>query len=228
MAKQVNGLHASTKHNIAITPFGINTSTFKSHRRIFSNEIITIGIVKTLEHRYGIDLLLNAFAQVKAILKKNNSKKVIKLVVVGGGHLESELKKLALKLNIEADVDFVGRVDNSLVVDYINKMDIFVVPSRIESFGVAAVEALACERPCIVANTGGLPEVIIDGETGLVVEAESANAIALSIVYLINNPDKAIEMGISGRLDVIHKYDEFHTVQKMIELYKTFISKNSH
>jgi L-malate glycosyltransferase len=225
MATQVLKVVNPVKDEIAITPFGIDLSLFTSQRPAFNRDIITIGIVKTLEHKYGVDLLLNAFATVEKHLNDNGIKTPLKLLIVGGGPLEQALKEHAEKLALESKIEFVGKVDNSQVCRYINDMDIFVVPSRIESFGVAAVEALACERPCIVANTGGLPGVVLDGETGKVVDAESARAIAQAIIDFINAPNSAIHMGKAGRQDVLVKYDQKNTVKNMINLYQEFHAK---
>ncbi len=225
MAKQVLKVANPSKDEIAITPFGIDLSLFTNQRAAFNREIITIGIVKTLEHKYGIDLLLNAFAIVEKNFKEKGITTPLKLLIVGGGPLEHALKEHAEKLRLESTIEFVGKVDNSQVCRYINAMDIFVVPSRIESFGVAAVEALACERPCIVANTGGLPGVVLDGETGKVVDAESDSAIAEAIIDFINDPNNAIQMGQAGRQDVLVKYDQKNTVKNMINLYQEFHEK---
>ena len=167
-----------------------------------------------------------SLAQQQLISQNSMGECKLELVIVGDGSLEDELIALASELNVLSQVDFVGAVENNQVADYINKMDIFVVPSRIESFGVAAIEALGCERPCIVANTGGLPEVILNGETGIVVEAESAKAIADAIVYFINNKAAVIEMGHKGRESVNEKYLESAALDIMLNLYHQFEQKN--
>ena len=188
MAEQVKIILDNPKTNITITPFGVNLSKFIKTKAPFSQSSITIGIVKKLEKKYGIDLLIKGFALAQEQLRsqKEFDECELKLVIVGDGSLENELKELAAENNILTQTTFVGLVENNQVVNYINEMDIFVVPSRIESFGVSAIEALGCERPCIVADTGGLPEVIRHENTGIVVEAESAHAIASAIVYFVN------------------------------------------
>lgn len=228
MAEQVKTILVDPNKDIAITPFGINLSSFVKTKTPFSSEFITIGIVKRLEHKYGLDLLIRGFAlaQQRLISQNEMSECKLKLVIVGDGSLEGELISLASELNVLSQVDFVGAVENNQVANYINKMDVFVVPSRIESFGVAAIEALGCERPCIVTNTGGLPEVIRNGETGIVVEAESAKAISDAIVNFINNKAEVIEMGHRGRESVNEKYSESAALDTMLTLYHQFEQKN--
>jgi glycosyltransferase involved in cell wall biosynthesis len=228
MAEQVKNILNTEKLDIAITPFGVNLANFSKTKTPFASDIITIGIVKRLEHKYGVDLLIEGFAIAETQLKlhKEHENIQLKLIIVGDGSLEGELKKIARTRGVLDQTNFAGAVENHQVARYINEMDIFVVPSRIESFGVAAIEALGCERPCIVANTGGLPEVILNGKTGLVVDAESAEAIASAIVYCINNKTAVINMGIKGRESVMQNYTESVALDTMVNLYHQFDKKN--
>lgn len=229
MAEQVKSVLNNSKIDISITPFGVDLSTFVKTRIPFSSDVITVGIVKKLEKKYGIDLLIEGFSLAQTQLKsqKRYSKYKLKLMIVGDGSLENELKELANSYNVLPQTNFVGLVDNNQVVNYINEIDIFIVPSRIESFGVSAIEALGCERPCIVANTGGLPEVLCDGITGKVVEAESANAIADAIIYFIDNQAEVVFMGSKGRESVMDKYTESAALDAMVNLYLQFDKQNA-
>jgi len=229
MATQVKLLLKAESLPISITPFGVDLDKFTNIRKPFASSSITIGIVKRLEHKYGIDLLIEAFAEIVHQKKQGVilSNSAVKLVIVGDGSLERELKALTQTLQLSESVDFVGAIENDQVPQYINQMDIFVVPSRIESFGVAAIEALACQRPCIVANTGGLPEVISDQETGMVASYESISSIVKSINWLLENKEQAIDMGIKGREDVLSKYSQKAAVITMTALYRTFYERLS-
>lgn len=222
MAEQVRIILKQPNLDITITPFGVNLSHFNRTQKPFNEKIITIGVVKKLEHKYGMDILINAFA----LVQQQCQQKEIRLLIVGDGSLEGELKEIAKLHKIIKQVSFVGVVPNTEVPSYINEIDIFVVPSRIESFGVAAIEALGCERPCIVTNVGGLPEVIIDEVTGVVVESESEIALAKAIISFIENQALAIELGVKGRTDVLQKYSEPATLDIMVNLYKKFHSNH--
>ena len=226
MADQVQTVLKPLHCNIAITPFGVDFSKFKKSSEPFSNNVITIGIVKKLEFIYGVDLLIKAFAIALNQLSDKDNCKFLKLVIVGEGSLKGELEALSHELGISDYVDFVGAVSNDIVPQYINKIDVFVVPSRIESFGVAVIEALGCERPCIVSNTGGLPEVVEHLKTGLVVDCESESAIAEAILTLIHNRNMAINMGSSGRKDVLDKYANEYVIINMIDVYRKFYLNN--
>jgi len=219
MANQVKLILGQPNLGISITPFGVDLTRFKKTISPFDSKAITIGLVKKLEYKYGIDLLIKAFA----LVIKEYPQMQLKLVLVGDGALEEELKQLAVEQGVISQVDFVGLVTNEQVVNYINKIDVFVVPSRIESFGVAAIEALGCERPCIVSNTGGLPEVILDGETGLVVKQESEQALAKAIITLLENTELAIELGKKGRINVLSRYSQDAALKIMLNLYQDFL-----
>jgi glycosyltransferase involved in cell wall biosynthesis len=205
---------------IEITPFGVNSSTFKSEKVPFSESEITIGVVKKLETKYGIDILLEGFAKTVSYYEKCDPlvAQKLRLLIVGTGSKELEFKKLAQFLNIHEKCHFVGEVPNNEVPIYINKIDVFVISSRIESFGVAAIEAGFCQRPCIVSNVGGLPEIIIDNQTGFIEPVESSLKFSQAMIKLIEQPQKAIEMGEAARLHCETHFSEERVLDKMVEV----------
>jgi len=224
MASQVRKVLNDDECEVTVTPFGIDINCFKAEREAFDNKLsITIGIVKRLEYKYGIDLLLEAFKQVKDYVNQCPEHKYdIRLNIVGDGSLEQSLKKQALRLGIGSDVSFVGAIENSEVNQAINDMDIFVVPSRIESFGVSAIEAMACQRPCIVADTGGLPEVVSYGKVGLIADYESADSIAKKIIYMVEHQGEAIALGKEARNSMLANYTNEAALTTMKRLYQRF------
>ena len=115
---------------------------FKNLNLVKKEDKIIIGVVKTLELKYGIEYLIKAVKELEKILAKEYFEK-IEVRVYGKGSLKKSLENLAKELNIEKKIKFEGFILNSEVPKVINKMDIFVVPSLEESFGVAAVEAMA-------------------------------------------------------------------------------------
>lgn len=212
-----------TDKKVEVVPFGVDMDFFKPISTVEKpKNDITIGIVKTLEPKYGIKYLIEAFDIIK---KKYNSYK-LKLIIVGSGSKEEELKQQVKNLGLENQIEFTGRVDHHKVPEYFNKMDIVVVPSvkRGESFGVAAVEASSCEKAVIVSNIGGLPEVIINNKTGLLSEPKNSQDIADKISFLIDQPEKRFEMGKAGRFNVEEKYKWEDNVRLMITHYKQILS----
>lgn len=204
-----------TNKKIEVIPFGVDVETFSPISG--KKNVFTIGIVKVIDHKYGIDTLLHAFS----ILRERTDMS-IHLKIIGDGPQLKQMKDLAQKLNINEDVSFLGWVDNIKLPEILNSFNVFVVPSRLdsESFGVAAVEAGACELPCVVTNVGGLPEVVIDKKTGLVVNKESPAELAEAIHYILGNPNEASIMGRNARENVLEKYNWRDNVSKMVSFYE--------
>ena len=204
---------------IYITPFGVDIDLFKNLNYKKDKNKIVIGIVKTLSPKYGIEYLIKAIKELENILEKDIFNK-IEVYIYGKGYLKEELKQSTVDLNLEEKVKFLGFIKNTDVPKAINRMDIFVVPSIEESFGVAAVEAMACETPVIVSDADGLKEVIVNNETGFIVSKKDYKTIAEKLKELILNEALRIKFGKNGRKRVLELYNWNDNVDKMIEIYK--------
>jgi glycosyltransferase involved in cell wall biosynthesis len=213
-----------TKKHIEVTPFGVDTERFFPQKveSIFTENDIVIGTVKSLEKKYGIEYLIKAFD----LIRKDNINSSIKLLIVGKGTLEQKLKELAQNLGLTNDIIFTGYINHDIVEKYHNMLDISVSYSTddSESFGVAVLEASACEKPVVVAKVGGLQEVVEDGITGFVIEPKNIVVLANVLKKLILNPDLRNKMGKSGRERVMKKYDWNDTIKQMITVYNSLIN----
>ncbi len=218
MAEQVRNLIGKSTQ-ITITPFGVDMNRFKLTEPVFSSPKITIGIVKRLEDKYGIDILIKSFAQVVSHYQKVDSTIVnkLQLLIVGDGSKKDEYSKLVEELKLAPYCIFKSAIPNEEVPAVINSIDIFAVCSRIESFGVAAIEASACNRPCIVSNVGGLPEVVSNNHTGIIVSSESVSEFSQAMIRLIDDPTTAIELGLQARRFVESQYSEPQVLKIMSE-----------
>ena len=213
-----------TKKNIEVTPFGIDTESFypRKVKSLFNDTDIVIGTIKSLEKKYGIEYLIRAFD----LVKRNNKNYSLKLLIVGKGTLEQQLKDLVRELDLANDTIFTGFINQDKVEKYHNMLDISVTFStdNSESFGVAVLEASACGKPVVVANVGGLPEVVENGITGFVVEPKNIIVLADVLNKLILHPELRIEMGIKGRERVIKKYNWNDSSKQMISIYNSLIN----
>jgi L-malate glycosyltransferase len=207
-------------NNISVIPIGVDTEVFASKKGAVSPNIV-IGTVKTLETIYGIDVLIKSFAIVKNRIKQsdNTSADKLKLIIVGGGSQLSELTDLATKCGVLDSVQFVGQIPNRDVPNMLRSFNIFVAMSRNESFGVAIVEASACELPVVTSNVGGLPEVVINNETGYLINTEDYEGCAEAIIKLVMNPQLRQKMGKNGRIFVQRKYEWRDCMNSMLSLY---------
>ncbi len=232
MAAQTNSL-ADNLGEIAITPFGVDIDYYAKHSYPINtnkqiDEPFVIGTVKSMANKYGIDTLLQSFALLKNKLSVSHQDVASKLCLrlVGDGPQTDELKLVASELGITNDVQFIGRVNHLEVPEELAKLDIYVALSRLdsESFGVAIIEAGAAGRPVIVSDAGGLPEVVIDGETGIVVPKENPQAAADALEKLVLNPELRIKMAKAGQHYVQDNYSWDTCVGTMVEVYEKTIN----
>ncbi|MEO1893434.1 MAG: glycosyltransferase [Alcanivorax sp.] len=222
MADRVLQLSPSV-HSVNITPFGVNCEKFKRERsQPNNNPSLVIGTIKSMNSAYGIDVLIRTFAHLKHKMGARN----IKLLIVGGGD-DVYLKKLARSLDVIDDTDFVGPIPHSRVPEYLSKLDIYLALSRSESFGVSVLEASACEIPVVATRVGGLPEVILENETGFLVESEDHVAAADKVMVLALDPEMRRAMGINGRRFVLGKFSWPVCVNNMCHLYEKVVSNGS-
>jgi len=212
-----------TNKNIEVIPFGVDTKIFKPMRveSLFDQNDIVIGTVKTLEEKYGIEYFIKAFKLVSDKYKNLP----LKLLIVGGGSLEKELKELAKSLGTLDKTIFTGRVPFEEVPKYHNMLSVSVSVSESESFGVAVVEAMACGKPVVVSNMGGLPEVVEDGKVGFVVPPRNPEETAKAIEKLVLDKELRIKMGLAGRERVKKLYEWDKCVEKMINIYKEVLNR---
>ncbi len=138
-----------------------------------SFKIVTVA---RLTRKKGIRYLIEAF---NLISKKYND---MGLFIIGEGEEREYLEKLVCRLNLK-NVFFLGKIPDA--GKYLNNFDIFVLPSLSESLGISIIEAYAGKRPVIASKVGGIPELIVDGETGLLVAPGDSYALADSIEKLI-------------------------------------------
>lgn len=204
---------------IVITPFGVDIDKFTCTTPILSNPYITIGITKSLEKIYGINYLIEAFAE----LCREDLGENLRLLIVGDGSERENLMSLCKEKGIESKVVFTGRVKNDEIPKYLNEMDIVCFPSLSESFGVAAVEAGACKRPVLASNVGGLKEVVIDGYNGYLVEKEDSEAIKEKLKFMILNKNMLSSLGENGRTYVEKNYNWISNAEKMNQIYMRYI-----
>jgi L-malate glycosyltransferase len=213
-----------TRKPIEVTPFGVDLERFQPQavESLFNPGDIVIGTVKTLHEKYGIEYLIRAFRLVKERLPDLP----LRLLIVGGGPLEQELKALASRLGLDGIARFTGPVPFDQVPCYHNMLDISVSVSvaESESFGVAIVEASACEKPVVVARIGGLPEVVEEGVTGLIVPPRDAEQTAVAIERMLLSPELRTRMGKAGRERVRRLYDWNENVRHMLRIYEDVLA----
>lgn len=159
-------------------------------RYSFDKNDYIIVTASRLVVKNGVDLLIRALTLLPVH---------VKLFIAGVGELEDGLRKLAAELGVEQRVVFAGLVDHATLPKLLAMSDAFCRPSRSEGLGNAFIEAQAVGLPTIGTPVGGIPDVITDGENGLLIKPESSESIAEAVRRLMDNPSFAARLSENGR-----------------------------
>ena len=141
-----------------------------------------------------------------------------RLVMIGDGPERPMAEAFVRDHNLEESVYFIGHVAN--VEDALGAIDLFLLPSETESFGMAALEALASEVPVIASRAGGLPEVVVDGEMGYLRPVGDVDAMAECAVEILSNDELWHRMGVAGRAWAIEQFDTAKIIPRYTEFYE--------
>lgn len=195
-----------TSRHFEITPFGVDMELFNPSKRTRKEDLpFTVGTVKSLSDGYGIRYILEAVAEIK-----RQGRIPIVLRIAGKGQQEQEYRELAEKLNIDDITTWLGFISQEqAAVEWAN-MDVAIIPSLSESFGVSAIEAQACGTAVIISDVAGLLETTDNGSSGVVVERKNEKAIAEAITDLYFNPEKRKLLGEHGRNYAVEKFELNH------------------
>ncbi len=171
--------------------------------------------VSRLVPRKGIDTVLRALARTAAAVPD------VVYLVGGSGPDRPRLEALARAEGVADRVRFLGRIPEEALALHYNACDVFVMPARldpphVEGFGIVFLEANACGKPVIGARTGGIPDAILDGETGLLVEPDAPGALAEAMIRVLRQPELADRLGRQGRTRVLAEATWDHVASRLL------------
>jgi glycogen(starch) synthase len=146
------------------------------------------------------------------------------LIIAGDGPLKADLELQALELKFRDFVDFVGWVIPVMIPSLINTATLVVLPSRSEGLPLVALEAALMARPIVATRVGGLPEVVLHQENGLLVEPEDHNALAEAMAMLLDQPETARSMGEAARCRVQTVFSWDRHVNAYDALYRQLVA----
>lgn len=201
---------------IMVIPFGVEVPAGLAVGR--DDKFVRLVYIKKHEIIYGPDILLHAMRKVVDI-KPN-----VHLTLAGSGSMTKKLKNLIKQLRLENNVTMCGFINNKEMFSFLSRHDIMVMPSFQEAFGVAVLEASAVGLPVIAGNVGGVPEVLDDNKTGMLIEPGDPEALAMAIMKLADNAELRKSMGDAGRKLVGEKYLWESSLDKIAALYNKMIS----
>jgi len=187
---------------VDVIAYGVDRTHFAPADPHPAHAPFRFGIVKTLAPHYRIDVLLAAFAHYL----NRAGQRAATLTIAGTGPEEERLKRMAADLHITEQVAWLGAVPHPEVPDLLRNLDCFVLTSETESFGVAAVEAMACGLPVIASDAPGFVEVLDHGRYGILVPRADATALASAMGQVASNKSMQRELSASS-LDRASEYD---------------------
>lgn len=193
-----------------------NKTSFKIENNIPSDKYI-FGFAGRLVELKGVDLLIKSFGMFCKIY--NDSL----LLFVGDGLEKDKLKKLALEFGISESVIFTGYVNN--VYNYIDIMDAFILPSKREGMPVAVMEAMALGKIVIVTKTDGIPEIVKDGHTGIILNDRTEECLLNAMIYAYNNKEKMKIIGDKAADFIKNNHDIKAYIEKIERAYNSLLDK---
>ncbi|MGD8849226.1 MAG: glycosyltransferase, partial [Anaerolineales bacterium] len=235
---QIQWLYQTSTDRVVVIPPGVDTARFypiaKDEAREFismPNDNCMILFVGRIEALKGIDTLIKAMAtlQEEGFLEKHPA-----CVAIIGGEADlsderlsaemARLQTMRLDAGLDDIVHFLGKRDQDTLQYYYSSAEIVVVPSHYESFGLVALEAMACGTPVVASETGGLAFLVRDGETGYHVPTGNHVALAERIKELLTDEVLRVRMG-NNAAAYARQYDWSTITDQMLELYGALVPK---
>ena len=208
--------YAPAGAKIHVIPYGVDLDVFCPVPRAATARV-TVGAVARLSPEKGLDHLLRAVARLR------DEGVDLDLVLAGEGPSRGALERLTDELALRDRVEFAGEVAHSDVPAILQRFDIFAMPSTWEGFGVSAIEASAMDLPIVASNIHGIPDVVLDGETGLLVPPADIGLLADALRRLAGDAGLRARMGAAGRAFVSREYRWQDNAALMESLYEKML-----
>jgi colanic acid/amylovoran biosynthesis glycosyltransferase len=205
-------------------PVGLDCSIFSPGKELatdLSGNVIRLLYIGRLIEFKGIIIALKAFAKLRREVDND-----IYFDIIGEGELWDDVHKLVVELGIEPFVVFHGSLERDKIISIMNNSDIFLFPGitasngRQENQGLVIQEAQAMGIPVVVSDFGGVPEGMLDGETGYALPEGNMDAIVYKLKHLVDNPELRIHMGTSGRTYVLENFDSSIVGNRLERIYQ--------
>jgi glycosyltransferase involved in cell wall biosynthesis len=202
---------------IAVSYAGVDSSFFNQSPTRFRKKdtpfsLLFCGRLNGAREQKGIDVLLRS---LPLVVPHHN----VLLNMIGTGPRLEQYRTLAETLNIRDYVRFLGFIEHDEMPQHYAQADLFVLPSRRESFGLVLAEAMACGLPVVATTAGAIPEVVEDGVTGVLVPPDDPRALAKAINSLLSDPERMNAMDINGRKRVEEHFTWDKVAERVIEGY---------
>src|SRR6185436_13417435 len=164
---------------------------------------------------------IEVMAGMKHLVTGSGSQFGVKLVMCGDGPERAEAEALANRLGVSDSVEFAGKQPQSIIRDYLSVADLLLLPSQSESFGLTALEAMACEVPVIATRVGGIPELVEDGGCGYLFEIADVDAMAAASRRVLSDEAERKRLGSRGREIAVSRF----ATEKIIPQYEALYNR---
>jgi phosphatidylinositol alpha-1,6-mannosyltransferase len=200
---------------------GLDSSVVRAKYGLTAGEGPWLLTVARLERHKGIDTTMRALSAVRAIHPGT------RYAIAGSGQLLPVLERLRDEPGLGAAVRFLGAVGDDELPALYNAADLYVGASRrveglVEGFGISLVEASACGLAIVGGRSGGVPDAVLDGETGVLVDSDDPHAVAAGINQLLSNPERRKRLGLAGRRAVESYYNWDRVARDLREIDQRF------
>ncbi len=211
LEKQTLAHWPHVQNKLSVIPFGVHVPDSPAPLPAYP---VKLAYAKWHRAIYGPDVLL----QAARLLKERGVQ--FHLDMAGSGEMTGELQTMIQSLGLSDTVNLVGKFEHAEMASFLQSHHLMVMPSRMESFGVSALEAAAVGRAVIASEVGGIPEVVQQNKTGILVPPEDPAALADAIERLVKNRSELEQMGKAGYEMVKAQYNWERSLDKMSELYE--------
>jgi glycosyltransferase involved in cell wall biosynthesis len=213
-AHEIERLIEIPASRIKVVYNGVDTNLFRNNNGIAKEPKSMIFVGNTEDRKKGIIHLLQALRLIKGECP-------VKLTIVDGGAPETTYAPaLVREYGLEDQVTIVRRLSGEELVHYYSSAEIAAVPSLFEGFGFPAAEAMACELPVITTKAGALPELVSDGDNGILIDPGDVPALAAAIRLLLEDEELRCKMGHAGRRIAQRKFSWEQAAKQTVEAYR--------
>ena len=222
----LTSLYGARDESIAVVPCGVDLDLFSPMDKEFARKrlglraseriILFVGRIEPLK---GIDILIAAAAQM------HEDENFEVLIVGGDARAETQVEALraqAAALGVDHHISFVGAVEHDKLPLYYNAADVCVVPSYYESFGLVAVESMACGTPVVASRVGGLTSTVSDGETGYLIPWRCPEPFVERLELLLDNDELRASFGRAGR-EAVERFRWANVADAVAALYESLL-----
>lgn len=212
-ARRMEDFYALGRDSVISIPNGVPDASEPMKRSPQPGEPMMVASVGRLDAMKAHDVLIRAIAQTTGI----------NAVILGEGELRHSLAELAQELGVGDRINFLGWVDNPRA--YLPQCDVFALPSRSEGFPLALVEAMLAARPVVATRVGSMPEAIIDGKTGILIEKNDVEGLAAALCHLRDHPEQRCLLGQQARNRAVDQFTVGSMTQRYEQLWRSLVDR---